>query len=191
MKFKTTDKVVGEIVLGGLNLILKKNATFDVSKDKTGHHELVWAIHNGYVTAVDIDAQIAAGAKKKVYVNNSKRTIVSTSLKSPLMPGHRLVMLQDDPTCYELDKLVEMNLISVEEEVAAVPAVTVKDEDSTPTDAPSNSRKSFKKKPSSYKPKTKEKVSNSDKLISESKPTIFKPESGTIFVGENNEEIDI
>ena len=192
MQFKTTEKVVGEIVLGGLSLILKKNSTFDVSKDKTGHHELVWAIHNGYISAVDVDAQIAAGAKKKIYVNNSKKTIVSASLKSPIMPGHRVVVLEDDPTCYELNKLVEMKLISVEEESAtATPPVVVKDEGKVSIDETSDSRKSFKKKPTSLKPKTKEKVSNPDKLISESKPTVFKPESDTIFVGENNEEIDI
>lgn len=192
MRFKTTDKVTGEIVLGGLNLVLKKNSFFDISKEKTSHHELIWAIHNGYVEAADVAAQTAVGAKKKVYINSSKKTIVSANLKSPLMPGQTLMLLEEDPTCLELDKLVEMKLITYKEEevkTAEVETVTPKKEVKEPSK--NETRKSFKKKPSGYKAKSEEKSSNSNKIISESKPTIFSPKEKTIFVGENNEELDI
>ena len=190
MRFKTTDKVTGEIVLGGLNLVLKKNVVFDIHKDKMSHHELIWALHNGYVEAIDVAAQAAAGAKKKVYVNTSKKTIVSGGLKSPLMPGQTLILLEEDPTCYELDKLVEMKLISYQEELPPV-APIVKNETPKSSEKSENVRKSFKKKPTKASASTEDKSSNSNKINSESKPTVFSPKEGTIFVGENNEELDI
>ena len=111
MRYKTTDKVRGEIVLGGLNLVLKKNSTFDIDKQNSSHHELLWAIHNQYVEAVDVDAKKVVSNNKKIYTNNSKKTITSSFLKSPMIPGQYIILSEDDPSCVAMDKLVEMKLI--------------------------------------------------------------------------------
>jgi hypothetical protein len=202
MRFKTTDKVTNEIVLSGLNLILKKGSFFDVSKDKIGHHELVWAIHAGYVSAVDDEAHEASSAKKNIYVNDSKKTIVCHHLKSPLGPGDKAILLSEDPICKELDKLVVAGIIKKISEVSDsvktedIKVVSVKE----PAVAQkSTSRKSFKKSSSSKKigsskeePEIKkENAAKSVKLNSESSVVVTKPDGGQIFVGENNGEFNI
>lgn len=202
MRFKTTDKVTNEIVLSGLNLILKKGSFFDVSKDKIGHHELVWAIHAGYVSAVDDEAHEASNAKKNIYVNDSKKTIVCHHLKSPLGPGDKAILLSEDPICKELDKLVVAGIIKKISEVSDsvktedIKVVSVKE----PAVAQkSTSRKSFKKSSSSKKigsskeePEIKkENAAKSVKLNSESSVVVTKPDGGQIFVGENNGEFNI
>lgn len=202
MRFKTTDKVTNEIVLSGLNLILKKGSFFDVSKDKIGHHELVWAIHAGYVSAVDDEAHEASNAKKSIYINDSKKTIVCHHLKSPLGPGDKAILLSADPICKELDKLVVAGIIKKMSEVVEqakteeVKVVAVQD---SPSSQNSTTRKSFKKSSSSKKsvPKKeeaeikKENAAKSIKLNSESSVVVTKPDGGQIFVGENNGEFNI
>ena len=202
MRFKTTDKVTNEIVLSGLSLILKKGSFFDVSKDKIGHHELVWAIHAGYVSAVDDEAHEASNAKKSIYVNDSKKTIVCHHLKSPLGPGDKAILLSADPICKELDKLVVAGIIKKMSEVVEqakteeVKVIAVQDSSSSQNNT---TRKSFKKSSSSKKNVSKkeeaeikkENVAKSIKLNSESSVVVAKPDSGQIFVGENNGEFNI
>ena len=192
MKFKTTGKVSGEIVLGGLNLVLKKDSIFDVDRDKVGHHELVWAIHNGYIQAVDVDAQVAAGAKKRVYTNISKKALMSANLKSPFSPGQSIVLLNDDPTCNDLNKLVEMKLVILQEDVVA-PALAeiVKESVKVVAEKKTDSRKSFKKSSKPSKIIEEEKVELSNKVTSGLKPIISKSSPDIIFVGQNNEELKI
>jgi hypothetical protein len=202
MRFKTTDKVTNEIVLSGLNLILKKGSFFDVSKDKIGHHELVWAIHAGYVSAVDDEAHEASNAKKSIYVNDSKKTIVCHHLKSPLGPGDKAILLSADPICKELDKLVVAGIIKKMSEVVEqakteeVKVIAVQDSSSSQNNT---TRKSFKKSSSSKKNVSKkeeaeikkENAAKSIKLNSESNVVVTKPDGGQIFVGENNGEFNI
>lgn len=202
MRFKTTDKVTNEIVLSGLNLILKKGSFFDVSKDKIGHHELVWAIHAGYVSAVDDEAHEASNAKKSIYVNDSKKTIVCHHLKSPLGPGDKAILLSEDPICKELDKLVVAGIIKKMSEMIEpakteeVKVVSVKDSSVVQNNT---TRKSFKKSSGSKKSGSKkeepeikkENAAKSVKLNSESSVVVTKPDGGQIFVGENNGEFNI
>jgi hypothetical protein len=192
MKFRTTEKITGEIVLGGLNLVLKRGVFFDLTKDKIGHHELVWAIHNGYVEAIDNDAKNAANAEKKVYTNSSKKIIVSQFLKSPLNSGDTVVLLKDDPTCVELDKLVAAGLLSCSD--ASSPAAEAKQVKAPVDSKPekiTETRKSFKKKPSSKKEDKKDNTVESSKITSDAKPKPFVSEQKTIFVGSNNEELEL
>ena len=191
MRFKTTEKITGEIVLGGLNLVLKRGVFFDLSKDKIGHHELVWSIHHGYVEAVDQDAQSAASAEKKIYTNNSRKIIVSQFLKRPLNSGDKIVLLKDDPTCVELDKLVVSGLLSCDS-AEAEPSVPIikQSTDEQPKKILEN-RKSFKKKPTTKKEDKKDNVAESSKITSDVKPSPVVSEKKTIFVGSNNEELDL
>jgi len=203
MRFKTTGKVTNEIVLSGLNLILKKDMFFDVSRDKIGHHELVWSIHSGYVSPVDDEAQDASIAKKNIYVNQSKKTIVCSHLRSPLGPGEKAILLSDDPVCRELDKLVSIGIINKIDEIAqgakndVVQDVKVEIKSEVQKDIPV--RKSFKKsssskKPSNTKDKGAEKKDNKTKVVklnSDNNVIVSNPDQGTIFVGENNGELDL
>lgn len=191
MRFKTTEKIAGEIVLGGLNLVLKRGVFFDLTKDKIGHHELVWAIHHGYVEAVDQDAQNAANAEKKVYINKSKKIIVSQFLKRPLNSGDSIVLLKDDPTCVELDKLVVNGLLSCEGIIAEASPVLVKPIVSEQPKKSTESRKSFKKKPTAKKEDKKDNSLESSKITSDVQSTPLVSEKKTIFVGLNNEELDL
>lgn len=191
MRFKTTEKITGEIVLGGLNLVLKRGVFFDLSKDKIGHHELVWAIHHGYVEAVDQDAQSAASAEKKIYTNKSKKIIVSQFLKRPLNSGDKIVLLKDDPTCVELDKLVASGLLSCDNAESEASAPIIKQVTDEQPKKVSENRKSFKKKPVAKKEDKKDNVVESSKITSDVKSSPVVSEKKTIFVGSNNEELDL
>lgn len=201
MRFKTTEKVTNEIVLSGLSLILRKNSFFDISEDKVGHHELVWAIHKGYISAVDDEAKKASSANKKCYINNSKKTIVCSHLRYPLGPSEKVILLADDPVCKELDKLVHAGRLC---EFSLKDSV-VPNEDKVGTNVESNIsheakkevskiRKSFKKNSSKTKEELKEvkkeNTSKTIKLNSESTIVVAKPENGQIFLGNNNEEFN-
>lgn len=191
MRFKTTEKIAGEIVLGGLNLVLKRGVFFDLTKDKIGHHELVWAIHHGYVEAVDQDAQNAASAEKKVYTNKSRKIIVSQFLKRPLNSGDSIVLLKDDPTCVELDKLVTSGLLVCEGVASESVPAAAKPASSEQVKKSTESRKSFKKKPAAKKEDKKDNSSESSKITSDVQSTPLVSEKKTIFVGSNNEELDL
>lgn len=191
MRFKTTEKIAGEIVLGGLNLVLKRGVFFDLTKDKIGHHELVWAIHHGYVEAVDQDAQNAASAEKKVYTNKSRKIIVSQFLKRPLNSGDSIVLLKDDPTCVELDKLVISGLLVCEGVASESAPAAAKPDSSEQVKKSTESRKSFKKKPAAKKEDKKDNSSESSKITSDVQSTPLVSEKKTIFVGSNNEELDL
>lgn len=194
MKFKTTKKVTGEIVLGGLDLVLRKESFFDIDKDKVSHHEFIWAINNGYVCTVDEESKLLIKADKKSYINKSKKTLVCSCLKSPFIPGQVVVLLTDDPICYELDKMVKMNLI--EECPVLIPTdktdvggtLDSKESDIVPTKDKKNTRKSFKKK-SEVKHKKDEDLNITN---NSSKPLVYSSVKEVLFVdGKNNEELDI
>lgn len=202
MRFKTTEKVTNEIVLSGLNLILKKNSFFDVSKDKIGHHELVWAIHSGYVSAVDDEAEFASSANKKCYINKTKKTIVCSQLGRPIGHNEKLVLLVDDPICREMDKLVSAGILVLDSEISIVKnnselKESVKELDNKKDDDKKIVvRKSFKKNTSKPKNAVKgeEKKGNNSKTVqlnSNSKVIIAKPDGGQVFIDNNNEELEI
>lgn len=201
MRFKTTDKVTNEIVLSGLNLILKKNSFFDVSKDKIGHHELVWAIHSGYVSAVDEEAGLASSANKRCYINKTKKTIVCSQISRPIGHNEKVVLLADDPVCREMDKLVSAGILTVENEDAVVNKEVLIKETAVKSDSKTDEgkktvvRKSFKKNSSKAKNEVKaeEKKGNNSKTVqlnSESKVVVAKPDGGQVFIDNNNEELE-
>lgn len=202
MRFKTTEKVTNEIVLSGLNLILKKNSFFDVSKDKIGHHELVWAIHSGYVSAVDDEAESASSANKKCYINKTKKTIVCSQLGRPIGHNEKLVLLADDPICRDMDKLVSAGILVLEGEISIAKnnfelKESVKELDNKKDDDKKTVvRKSFKKNTAKAKNTVKgeEKKGNNSKTVqlnSSSKVVIAKPDGGQVFIDSNNEELEI
>lgn len=202
MRFKTTNKVINEIVLSGLNLILKKNSFFDVSKDKIGHHELVWAIHSGYVSAVDEEAGLASSADKKCYVNKTKKTIVCSQIGRPIGQNEKVVLLAEDPVCREMDKLVSAGILVLEKaDDNSVKAISEKEEISISNDSKESAkkevvRKSFKKSSTKAKneAKVEEKKGNNSKTVqlnSDSKVIVTKPDGGQVFIDNNNEELEI